>query len=249
MIYVMSDIHGNSRRFNSIMKQIKLQPEDTLYILGDVIDRYPDGIKILRQLMAMENVKMLLGNHEYMMLNALKTEPDKRYSAKWYEWEHDQRLWYSNGGHVTHNYLKHIRKTIRAEIISYLESLPLCFDVEVNGNVYKLVHAAPEETFTKQSRYDNSKAHAVWKRLKRFDNLPGDYTLIFGHTPTIEYEITRPLQIYHTERAICIDCGAGTAEHPDWFAYFCYGRLACLRLDDMKEFYSEEDPTVYERKT
>ena len=49
MIYVMSDIHGNSRRFNSIMKQINLQPEDTLYILGDVIDRYPDGIKILRQ--------------------------------------------------------------------------------------------------------------------------------------------------------------------------------------------------------
>ena len=39
MIYVMSDIHGQKRRFDSIMKQIKLQPEDTLYVLGDVIDR------------------------------------------------------------------------------------------------------------------------------------------------------------------------------------------------------------------
>ena len=39
MIYVMSDIHGNTRRFDSILKQIDLQPEDTLYILGDVIDR------------------------------------------------------------------------------------------------------------------------------------------------------------------------------------------------------------------
>ena len=28
---------------------------------------------------------------------------------------------------------------------------------------------------------------------------------------------------------------------PELFNYFCYGRLACLRLDDMKEFYSEED--------
>lgn len=45
MIYVMSDIHGQKRRFDSIMKQIKLQPEDTLYVLGDVIDRNPDGIK------------------------------------------------------------------------------------------------------------------------------------------------------------------------------------------------------------
>lgn len=41
MIYVMSDIHGNMRRFKSIMSQINLQAEDTLYILGDVIDRYP----------------------------------------------------------------------------------------------------------------------------------------------------------------------------------------------------------------
>ena len=48
MIYVMSDIHGQKRRFDSVMKQINLQPDDTLYILGDVIDRNPDGIKILR---------------------------------------------------------------------------------------------------------------------------------------------------------------------------------------------------------
>ena len=53
MIFVMSDIHGNMRRFDSVMKQIELRPEDTLYILGDVIDRYPDGIRILRRIMAM----------------------------------------------------------------------------------------------------------------------------------------------------------------------------------------------------
>lgn len=71
MIYVMSDIHGQKRRFDSVMKQINLQPDDTLYILGDVIDRNPDGIKILRQIMAMPNAKMLLGNHELMMMVAI----------------------------------------------------------------------------------------------------------------------------------------------------------------------------------
>ena len=71
MIYVLSDIHGNLKRFESIMKQINLQPDDTLYILGDVVDRNPDGIKILRKLMKMPNVKMLIGNHEYMMLKAI----------------------------------------------------------------------------------------------------------------------------------------------------------------------------------
>lgn len=61
MIYVLSDIHGNLKRFESIMKQINLQTDDTLYILGDVVDRNPDGIKILRKLMKMPNVKMLIG--------------------------------------------------------------------------------------------------------------------------------------------------------------------------------------------
>lgn len=28
MIYVMSDIHGNMRRFRSVMKKIDLQPND-----------------------------------------------------------------------------------------------------------------------------------------------------------------------------------------------------------------------------
>lgn len=71
MTYVLSDIHGNLQRFESIMEQINLQPTDTLYILGDVVDRFPDGIRILRRIMKMSNVKMILGNHEHMMLNAI----------------------------------------------------------------------------------------------------------------------------------------------------------------------------------
>lgn len=62
MIYVMSDIHGHRRRFDSVMKQINLQPEDTLYILGDVIDRNPDGIRILQQLRAIAHVLTLIEN-------------------------------------------------------------------------------------------------------------------------------------------------------------------------------------------
>jgi len=36
-----------------------------------------------------------------------------------------QSLWYRNGGQITHDYLKHIRKTIRQEIFEYLEKLPV----------------------------------------------------------------------------------------------------------------------------
>ena len=88
MIYVMSDIHGNLERFESIMRQINLKEEDTLYILGDVIDRYPYGIKLLRKIMKMPNVKMLLGNHDYMMLQAIghcKDAADEKKNASYTE--------------------------------------------------------------------------------------------------------------------------------------------------------------------
>ena len=35
MNYVLSDIHGNRQRFDSIMEQIALQPENTLYVQPD----------------------------------------------------------------------------------------------------------------------------------------------------------------------------------------------------------------------
>lgn len=43
MIYVMSDIHGRIDRFESILRQIDLQEQDHLYVLGDVIDRNVGG--------------------------------------------------------------------------------------------------------------------------------------------------------------------------------------------------------------
>ena len=60
MIYVMSDIHGNHTRFRSVMDQIGLTDEDSLYILGDVIDRGHFGIQILQELMENPNVTCLL---------------------------------------------------------------------------------------------------------------------------------------------------------------------------------------------
>ena len=81
MVYVLSDIHGRTDRFREVMRQINLRKEDHLYVLGDVIDRYPDGLRILRNLLKRSNVTVLLGNHEHMMLEALtKDHPNNKYT-------------------------------------------------------------------------------------------------------------------------------------------------------------------------
>lgn len=229
----MSDIHGNLKRFDSIMKQINLQPEDTLYILGDIIDRYEHGIKILKKVMSMPNVKVLMGNHEYMMLTAIghcKDAKEEKTKANW----HDMRVWYSNGGNTTHHQLKKQTKATRAEIFEYIRNLPINIDIELNGKKYKLIHAAPIENFTHSLNaryYRDQQEFAVWERWTPYiDETPEYCTIIFGHTPTVYFQ-NEPSRIFHYFDTIGIDCGAG----------YEWGRLACLRLDDMKEFYSEEE--------
>ena len=39
MIYVMSDIHGMYEKYEKMLKQIDLSEKDTLYVLGDIVDR------------------------------------------------------------------------------------------------------------------------------------------------------------------------------------------------------------------
>ena len=74
MTYVMSDIHGRIRPYHRMLKKIGFCEDDTLYILGDVIDRNPSGISILKEIMDTPNIRLLLGNHEYMMRHFLDTD-------------------------------------------------------------------------------------------------------------------------------------------------------------------------------
>ena len=84
MIYVMSDLHGCYDKYINMLEKINFKYDDTLYILGDVIDRGDDGIKILSDMMKRHNIVTLLGNHEYMAykvlsrLNVEITEENKK---------------------------------------------------------------------------------------------------------------------------------------------------------------------------
>ena len=233
MHYVISDIHGNERRFRSVMNQIHLQPEDTLYVLGDVVDRYPGAIRILREIMAMPNARMLLGNHEYMMLRALGVPYDD-YADDGGAWDH----WYRNGGQETYESFKDLSEEEKQEIVTYLRGLPLSFDVPVNGRHYKLVHGAPPECYDPEGLKHKSPAYyAVWRRLDAADTFSGEYTLVFGHTPTRYYQQRVPMELWYGPGTIGIDCGSG---YPEDGEKGKLGRLACLRLEDRKVFYSEE---------
>ena len=70
--YVMSDIHGEYDMFMEVLQKIQFREDDTLYILGDVLDRGPHPIKTLLKLMEMPNVICMVGKHELMALECLE---------------------------------------------------------------------------------------------------------------------------------------------------------------------------------
>ena len=214
MIYVMSDIHGEIDRFHEMLKLIGFSASDTLYIIGDVADRYPGGVEMWEEIMQTPNMIMIKGNHEDMCVKTLG--PHYEFGAR--------DLWRNNGGNCTYREMMYIiSPEKRRKIIRWLEKLPTYIDLSVGNRNFRLVHGWPGET----------EDDFLWGRPMDFSPLwlPEDMIAIIGHTPVcyLTGKKDEPFQIYHDKRFVDIDCGCGN-ETP-------MRRLACLRLDDMAEFY------------
>ena len=224
MHYVLSDIHGDSAAFDVVKTMINLQPDDHLYVLGDVVDRGPDGIDLLRRIREMENATLLLGNHEYMMIKALRNLND--------DWA--QRHWRRNGCEETRKHFFELNPGEREDLLQYVESLPVQTEVEVGGSPFVLVHAAPTEMYSLYNwHYEDEREFAVWHRLELKRAVSGK-NVIFGHTPTVNVQRTEgsKMRIAHGDGMIDIDCGCAYPQYG--------GQLGCLRLEDFTEFYSAD---------
>ena len=73
----VSDIHGEAGTYQKLIKS--LNNDDNLYILGDLIDRGPCGIDIIKDIIERKkdpnnnpNITVFMGNHELMMLDSFK---------------------------------------------------------------------------------------------------------------------------------------------------------------------------------
>lgn len=214
MVYCMSDLHGERAFFLRMLEQIHFSETDHLYILGDVIDRGPDGVELLLQIMEAPNMTMLLGNHEHMCLCTLG--PRNVVGAR--------ELWKQNGGQSTYReLLYHRTPPERDRILQYLSQLPDHLECMLGGQKFHLVHGCP----------GNDLDTRVWGRVEPDSVSPYlDTVCIVGHTPTpfLTGRMNEDFSIWHGTGIIDIDCGCGHLRAG-------HRRLACLRLDDMAEFY------------
>ncbi|MEI8004857.1 MAG: metallophosphoesterase [Bacteroidota bacterium] len=72
--FVIGDIHGNHKPLLDLFRQAGFDYDtDILLCLGDVVDRGPEPVKVVNELMKIRNLIYILGNHDYWCLEYLRT--------------------------------------------------------------------------------------------------------------------------------------------------------------------------------
>lgn len=238
--YAISDLHGQYEIFEKLLEHIGFGENDYMYVLGDAIDRGPDGIKILLRIMYEPNMDLLLGNHEFMMLNSVDLDglvddtPGK-----------DADLWlYYNGGNNTFAQYKELSDTKRKELLDWLYSRKLTTLLDIGGRNVCLTHSSFIEDCI-DLRYEDCTYEDVWNIVWRTPYrsdlfIPfSDYTLagydfVIGHVPVQKVVgIVKPLKPLRQDHILLIDGGCSfrldrVLDEDE------YG-VICIRLDDMKE--------------
>lgn len=231
MIYVMSDLHGCYDKYKQMLKKTEFKDADTLYILGDVIDRGDDGIKILLDMMEHSNIIPLLGNHEYMAYSVLK-KFNVEITADNYNTHLDVEAiemyenWMFDGGMMTCREFSKLSLETREDIMDYLGEFELYEELDVNGNSFVLVHGGLAGFDENKDLSEYNLHDIIWERCDYARQYYSDKYLVTGHTPTYNIDKKYEGRIYMRNNHIAIDCGAVYG-----------GRLGCICLDNMKEFY------------
>lgn len=241
MIYVCSDIHGQYELYKKMLEKINFSDNDTLYILGDAIDRGPDSMSLLLDIMKRKNVVLLLGNHELMMINYLKMI-DKRTDC-----------WFlsANKGKQTFKEFEALSKNEQDDIIDFLSKLPLQVQIELNNKKFLLSHSFYIKDTGTISNWQDVHYYVamdvVWASpwRKQEDFVPkrayymDDTIHVIGHVPVLSilemWNDGKPvIEPYISERIINIDLGCAYMEEnfkgkPKDLA------LGCINLNDFAQ--------------
>ncbi len=262
--YVFSDVHGHAAPLARAIERIAPAPDDIFYCLGDMIDRGPDPLGVIEQVRALPNCRVLMGNHEDLMLACMgdREAPIDSVNAA---------NWGLNGGIVTSEALAGLSEAEADEIVAWVASLPRCAHVKVGERRYILTHAGIDPCRIEgEGPWDTDEAidalltaqdpeDLVWIREEFWGTHTGligedgsGPVVVAGHTPTpyLGTIADEPELAVRDEegRALLVKLGAdeSTGGVPDRWDIDAgaaggagFGRVCVLRLNDGEAFYED----------
>lgn len=233
MHYIVGDIHNEAKKLKNILKQIKLEPQDELIVLGDIFDRGadPEPIEVYFALSAIQGkCTWIKGNHDQWLADYI----DEYYSKS--EGRRKKMVPYSYNTFALIQ--ERLTDTDIQNIAQLIHELPLQKKIEINGNYYLFAHAMtsfPEVIH----RRDYYLMGGCLLDEFFYDGIDG-YISFVGHTPTGNVMCSNPnlyLDEYkksiwknEKENVFLMDCGCG----------FGSGRLACMCIETGERFYSND---------
>ena len=213
MRYIISDIHGCYDEYIELLDKIKFSDNDKLYILGDVVDKGPEPIKVLKDIMRRLNIIFIIGNHDFSMYTLMKKlaveitagNCDDHLNA---DILFAYNLWLQDGGQVTAEQFRKLPMDERTNILDYLSNASLYETIEHKGKHYILVHAglanfSPDKDLDDYELYDFLEKRADYS--KRYYHDENTY-LVTGHTPTIYIKGWGKTEVYRKNGHIAMDC-------------------------------------------
>lgn len=212
MRYVISDIHGCYEEYMELIDKISLSTEkDTIYILGDTLDKGPEPIKVLLDIIQRKNVSHILGNHEYLFLYFIR-KMGLNLSEINNMSEEDIQDFYTyleDGGAITIKKYLQLSLKKRQQIVTYIKNSKKYYDLKSEEKRYVMVHAGishfnERKLLKEYHTIDFIEDRANYK--KRYFKDKNTY-LITGHTPTSLIFSDRSTMVYNGNGHIAIDCG------------------------------------------
>ena len=213
-ILAISDIHGELDLFEELLLKAKYDTmQDQLFLLGDYIDRGPSSSGVLNLVgeLQTKGARVLLGNHEALMLKACRFGHPKY-------WNHWVKLC---GGHATlasYGYqLDDFKEAIENDTLpSFIQTLPKIeehlqlietFNIYIELEDVIFVHGGvvPGVAMT-----ETDPMQFLWIREQFHAGYQGEKTIIFGHTPTykLHQNPTEHSVFFGENNIIGIDGGA-----------------------------------------
>lgn len=190
--FAISDIHGCAKTFRRLVNVIELSKKDTLYVLGDYLNKGPDSKGVFDFIFELKNkgykVKCLRGNHEQSLIEGLD-----------YSWEEIEFL--NRGGFETLDSFN--VKTIHHIPHKYLDfilTLPFYFEIEN----YLLIHAGLN--FDLQDPYKDDYSMLNIRNMNVDLDKTGGKNIIHGHVPNSYQQIEKSLSFQNHHASIDAGC-------------------------------------------
>jgi serine/threonine protein phosphatase 1 len=168
-VLAIGDIHGCNVALDTLLEQLAVTPEDTVVLLGDVIDRGPGTLEVIDRLLQLRDrcrLAFVMGNHEQMFLESLENHEIR---GPWLEF---------GGLETLMSYGERAEATgqLPVEHVEFLKSSVDYFETE--STVFVHANLEPGRPLAKQT--------AEWLRWTRFTGrekpLPTSKRVVCGHT-------------------------------------------------------------------